>query len=216
MTEIWLESCFYVFHTMQRWEKLLGDPLLARISVSESTSYHMTALALVPDPMLLVTGPNYPPIQQVTENRGFNQIQNFFHRYTPVRWPIYAMHKYFFPVHNIHLFSAPMYFWAHKLIFQCTNLFLSAKIYFSVHKSNSQCTNVFSLNKCIFSAQMYFPCTNLFLSAQIYFSVHKCISQCTNLFLSAQMYFSVHKYIFHCTNVFLSAQMYFSVHKFIS
>ena len=26
-----------------------------------------------------------------------------------LRWPIYAMHKYFFPVHNIHLFSAQMY-----------------------------------------------------------------------------------------------------------
>ena len=78
-------DCSQSIHTMQRWEKLLGDPLLARISVSESTSYHMTALALVPDPMLLGTGPNYPPIQQVTENRGFNQIQKFFHRYTPVR-----------------------------------------------------------------------------------------------------------------------------------
>ena len=89
----------------------------------------MTALALVPDPMLLGTGPNYPPIQQVTENRGFNQIQKFFHRYTPVRWPIYAMHKYFFPVH--------------KCISECTNLFLSAQINFSVHKSISQCTNVF-------------------------------------------------------------------------
>lgn len=27
-----------------------------------------------------------------------------------IRWPIYAMHKYFFPVHKIHLFSAQMYF----------------------------------------------------------------------------------------------------------
>jgi len=61
---------------------LLGDALLAGISVPESTSYHVTAPALVPDPMLLGTGPNYPPIQQVTENRGFNQIQKFFHRYT--------------------------------------------------------------------------------------------------------------------------------------
>ena len=33
--------------------------------------------------MLLGTEPNYPLIQQVTENRGFHQIQNFFHRYTP-------------------------------------------------------------------------------------------------------------------------------------
>ena len=164
----------------------------------------MTALALVPDPMLLGTGPNYPPIQQVTENRGFNQIQKFFHRYTPVRWPIYAMHKYFFPVHkcisectNLFL-SAQIYFSVHKCISQCTNLFLSAKIYFSVHKCNSQRTNVFSLNKCIFSAQMYFQCTDVFLSAQMYFSVHKCISQCTNLFLSAQIYFSVHKCISQC------------------
>ena len=69
------------------------------------------------------------------------------------------MHKYFFPVHNIHLFSAQMYFWVHKYISQSTNVFLSAQIYFSVHKSISQCTNVF-------------------LSVQIYFSVHKCISQC--------------------------------------
>ena len=42
---------------------------------------------------------------------------------------IYAMHKYFFPVH--------------KCISECTNLFLSAQINFSVHKSSSQCTNVF-------------------------------------------------------------------------
>ena len=67
---------------MQRRDKLLGDALLAGISVPESTSYYVTAPALVPDPMLLDTGPNYPPIQQVTENRGFNQIQKFFHRYT--------------------------------------------------------------------------------------------------------------------------------------
>ena len=58
------------------------DRGVAGISVPEFTSYHVTAPALVPDPMLLGTGPNYPPIQQVTENRGFNQIQKFFHRYT--------------------------------------------------------------------------------------------------------------------------------------
>ena len=78
------------------------------------------------------------------------------------------MHKYFFPVHNIHLFSAQ--------ISECKNIFLSAQMYFSVHK-------------------YIFQCTNLFLSAQIYFSVHKCISQCTNVFLSAQMYFSVPGYM---------------------
>ena len=39
----------------------------------------MTALALVPDPKLLGTGPNYPQIQQDTENRGFNQIPKLFH-----------------------------------------------------------------------------------------------------------------------------------------
>ena len=103
-----------------------------------------------------------------------------------LRWPIYAMHKYFFPVHNIHLFSAQMYFWVHKSI-------LSAQIYFLVHKSISQCTNVF-------------------LSAQIYISVYKCISQCTNVFFSAQIYFSVHKSICQCTNVFLSAQIFFALH----
>ena len=156
MTEIWLESCFYVFHTTQRWDKLLGDALLAGISVPEFTSYHVTAPALVPDPMLLGTGPNYPPIQQVTENRGFNQIQKFFHRYTPVRWPIYAMHKYFFPVH--------------KCISECTNLFLSAQINFSVHKSISQCTNVFLSARIYFSMQKYiFQYTNVIRSAQMYF-----------------------------------------------
>ena len=110
-----------------------------------------------------------------------------------LRWPIYEMHKYFFPVHNIHLFSAQNNFWVHKSISQCTNIFFSAQIYFWVHKSISQCTNVF-------------------LSAQIYFSVYKCISQCTNIFFSAQIYFSVHKSISQCTNVFLSAQIFFSVH----
>ena len=62
---------------LERWDKLL-----AGISVPEFTSYHVTAPSLVPDPMLLGTGPKYPPIQQVTENRGFDQIKKFFHRYT--------------------------------------------------------------------------------------------------------------------------------------
>ena len=39
----------------------------------------MTALALVPDPKLLGTEPNYPQIQQDTENRGLDQIQKFYH-----------------------------------------------------------------------------------------------------------------------------------------
>ena len=163
MTEIWLESCFYVFHTMQRWEKLLGDPLLARISVSESTSYHMTALALVPDPMLLGTGPNYPPIQQVTENRGFNQIQKFFTDILQYGGPYMQCTNIFFQC-TTYIYSV------HKCISECTNLFLSAQINFSVHKSISQCTNVF-------------------LSARIYFSVQKYIFQYTNVIRSAQMYF---------------------------
>ena len=62
---------------------MLADALLAGILVPESMSYHVTAPALIPDPMLLGTGPNYPLIQHVTENRAFNQIQTFFHRYTP-------------------------------------------------------------------------------------------------------------------------------------
>ena len=35
----------------------------------------------------------------------FKKLQSFL---ALVWWPIYAMHKYFFPVHNIHLFSAQM------------------------------------------------------------------------------------------------------------
>ena len=44
-----------------------------------------------------------------------------------LRWPIYAMHKYFFPVHN-----ATYIYSVHKSISQCTNIFFSAQMYLSV------------------------------------------------------------------------------------
>ena len=94
-----------------------------------------------------------------------------------LRWPIYAMHKYFLQFTNtffsaqIDHFSAQMYLSVHNIFSLCTNVFLSAQIHIFIFWS----TNVF------LSAQIFFRGTNVFLSAQIF-------SQCTNVFLSAQIF----------------------------